>query len=142
MLRTAQEIGIALQRSNEGLKASQDSFDTQQSLARLLDVNAAALYEKAKVAMASMNEDEAKKILLERQQVQEKLKKVLLSCVEEKARLETMQNNINEHEQRALEIESLFRRNIGAKALQDPALQFSLPLEDPLLQKFRDMGID
>jgi hypothetical protein len=142
MLRMAEDIGTALQRSNDGLKASQDSFETQQSLARLLDTNAAELYEKAKAAMVAMKENEAKKILLDRQVVQEKLKKVLLSCVEEKSRLEKMRSNVNALEQRAMEIESLLRRNVGAKALQDSGSQFSLAQEDPLLQKFRDMGID
>lgn len=142
MLRMAEDIGTALQRSNDGLKASQESFETQQSLARLLDTNAAEMYEKAKAAIASMKEDEAKKILLDRQLVQEKLKKVLLSCVEEKSRLEKMRNNVDALEQRAMEIESLLRRNVGAKALQDSGSQFSLAQEDPLLQKFRDMGID
>ena len=39
------------------------------------------------------------------------------------------------------EMESLMKRNIGAKALMDSS-EFSLAAEDPLLQKFRDMGID
>jgi len=77
MLKMAEEIGTALERSLEGFKASQDSIETQQSLARRLDVNANELYEKAKIAMVSTNEEQAKKLLLDRQMVQEKLKKVL-----------------------------------------------------------------
>jgi hypothetical protein len=142
MLKMAEEIGTALERSLEGFKASQDSIETQQSLARRLDVNANELYEKAKIAMVSTNEEQAKKLLLDRQMVQEKLKKVLLTCADEQKRLSKMRSNVDALEQRAMEIESLLARTIGAKALKDSSSQFSLSQEDPLLQKFRDMGIE
>jgi len=53
-----------------------------------------------------------------------------------------MRSNVDALEQRAMEIESLLARTIGAKALKDSSSQFSLSQEDPLLQKFRDMGIE
>ena len=74
--------------------------------------------------------------------VQEKLKKVLLTCADEQKRLSKMRSNVDALEQRAMEIESLLARTIGAKALNDSSSQFSLSQEDPLLQKFRDMGIE
>lgn len=143
MLDSAQEIGIALERSMEGLKASQDSLETQQRLARRLDSDAETLYARAKTALANSDEEAARKYLLERTNVQDKLKKVLKQCVEEKRRLEQMESNVSALEQRAMEMDSLLRRTLGAKAVQDSnEMGLSLSTEDPLLQKFRDLGID
>lgn len=142
MLEMAAECGAALKRSIDGrLQATRESLETQQKFARRLDSNAEELYEKAKVAMASSDEEEARKLLFERQKTQEKLKKALQSCAEEKKRLVTMESNVEALEQRAMEVETLLRRSVGAKALQDTS-EFALSDEDPLLQKFRDMGID
>jgi hypothetical protein len=142
MLTMAEEIGTALERSIEGLKASQDSFETQQSLARRLDSNAEDLYERAKVAMTSRHEEVAKKLLMDRQTVQDKLKKALVACAEEKMRLTKMRSNVDALEQRAMELDALLKRTVGANALQDSSTKFALSQGDPLLQKFRDMEID
>jgi phage shock protein A len=143
MLDMAQDIGMSLQRSNEGLEAVQASLDTQQRFARRLDADATDLYERANVALANSNDDLARKLLLERTEVQEKLKKVLINCAEEKGRFKKMQENIAQLERRALEVDSLLRRNVSAKTIQDSSdLGLSLRSEDPLLKKFRDMGID
>jgi phage shock protein A len=143
MLDTAEECGLALQQSMEGLKATQSSLDTHQSLARRLDRDATELYEKAKEAMASGNEEAARTALLRRNENQEKFKKVLKLCAEEKKRFEMMERNVGAIEQRALEVESLLQRTIGAKARQASSFaDLSLSVEDPLLKKFRDLGID
>jgi phage shock protein A len=143
MLDAAEECGLALQQSMEGLKATQSSLDTHQSLARILDRDATELYEKAKEAMASGNEEAARTALLRRNENQEKLKKVLKLCAEEKKRFEMMERNVEAIEQRALEVESLLQRTVGAKARQDASFaDLSLSVEDPLLKKFRDLGID
>ena len=142
MLKMAEEIGTALERSIEGLRASQDSFETQQSLARRLDSNSEDLYERAKVAMASQNEEKAKKLLIDRQMVQTKLKTVLVACADEKTRLTKMRSNVDALEQRAMELDALLKRTIGASALEDSSSKFALSQEDPLLQKFRNMGIE
>jgi phage shock protein A len=100
------------------------------------------LYEKAKEAMVSGNEDHARKLLLERTSVQEKLKKTLKLCAEEKKRLEQMQGNILALEERGREIERLLSRAVGAKAVQNTNnIGLSLSMGDPLLQKFRDAGL-
>jgi hypothetical protein len=142
MLQIAEEVGKDLERAIEGLKASRDSLETQQSFARKLSANADELYKKAKDALNEAQEEVAKKYLFERQQLQKKLKRTLTSCVEEKKRLETMERNILLLEDRAMEIESLLRRSVGARTLQDTGSDFALPTEDPLLKKFRDAGID
>mmetsp|Transcript_7243 Transcript_7243/g.10236 ORF Transcript_7243/g.10236 Transcript_7243/m.10236 type:complete len:258 (-) Transcript_7243:2656-3429(-) len=143
MLEAAEEIGAALERSMEGLTASRDSLETQQRFARRLDMDSNNLYEKAKAAMAASNEDEARKWLMEREMIQGKLKKALLNCAEEKKRLGMMERNVEALEQRALEVDSLLRRSVGAKTLQDTTTgQLSLSDEDPLLQKFKDIGIN
>jgi len=147
MLDSAKECGVLLERSNEGLRAVRDSLQTQQSFARRLDRDASELYERAKVAMAESNEEEARKLLMLRQRDQDKLKQVLIQCAEEKKRLEAMESNIKAIESRAMEVDSLLRRTVGAKAILDTAASssdvgLSLSTADPLLQKFRDLGID
>ena len=143
MLEAANDIGLTLQESSEGLKATQDSLATQQTLARRLDREATELYEKAKAALAENKEEDARELLLKRTQVQDKLKQALTFCAEERKRLERMEENVKKLEQRAMEIDSLLRRSVGAKAVQKSEdYGLALSNEDPLLQKFRDLGID
>jgi len=142
MLEQANEIGMALQQAVEGLRATQDSVDTSQRLAKALDTQQESIYDKAKTAMASNDEELARKLLLERTRIKEKLLKVLQSLTEEKKRLEMMKSNVESLETRGLEIESLLRRSVGASSLQSSAdIGLSLEREDPLLQKFRDLGM-
>jgi hypothetical protein len=143
MLDAAEDIGIALERSMDGLQASLDSLGTQQRIARRLDGDATDLYEKAKAAIAASNEEAAKKYLYERTKIQDKLKQVLKQCAEEKRRYAQMESNVSALEQRATEVNSLLRRAVGAKTMQDAnGLGLGLSTEDPLLQKFRDAGIN
>jgi phage shock protein A len=147
MLDAARDCGAELEQSNEGLRAVRDSLQTQQSFARRLDRDATDLYERAKIAMAENRDEEARKLLLERQLDQDKFKKVLMQCAEEKKRLEKMEENVKAIERRAMEVDSLLRRTVGAKAIQETAatdsmVGLSLTAEDPLIQKFRDLGID
>lgn len=143
MLDAAEQVGIALEQAFEGLKATQASLETQQSLARRLERDIDELYNKAKTAIESGNEEEAKSFLFQRNQNQEKMVSVLKLCAEEKKRLGVMQDNVDAIERRALEIESLLQRSVGAKARTETSFNdLSLSTEDPLLQKFRDLGID
>jgi len=147
MLDSAQECGVALDQSMEALQASQSSLETQQSLARRLDRESEELYEKAKGAMTNGDEEIARSFLLQRTQTQEKLKGVLKLCVEEKNRLAAMKDNVAAIEKRALEVEALLQRTVSSKTRMNTAItadvsDFSVPVEDPLLKKFRDMGID
>ena len=139
MLESGRELGVALERGVEGLKATEDSLLTQQRFAARLDEDSKQIYEKAKQALVTGDEESAKTLLLKRNDINEKLKKTLIACAEEKKRLEKMQDNVRAIEERAIEMESLMKRNIGAKALMDSSDLFSLADEDPLLQKFRDL---
>lgn len=143
MLESARDVGAALDRSVEGLAATRESLESQQRLARRLDSNAEELYGKAKAALESSDEEAARKYLLERTSIQDKLKQVLLRCGEEKRRVETMESNVALLKEKAMEVNTLLKRAVGAKATQDTSdLGLSLTKEDPLLQKFRDLGID
>jgi len=143
MLDSAEQVGFALEQATQGIRATKASLETQQSFARRLERDANELYEKAKVAMASGKEDEARKLLFARNEDQDKLVKVLKLCAEEKKRLEKMEQNVAAIEKRALEIESFLQRAVGAKARQSAAFDdLSLSAEDPLLKKFRDLGIE
>lgn len=143
MLDSAQEIGLVLQRTNEGLKAIQDSLETQQRFARRLDRDAAELYERAKTLLQSGDEAKARDLLLQRTRVQDKLKQVLKACADERKRLTQMESNIDALERRAAEMDDLLRRSVSAKTMQETSeLGLSLDVEDPLLRKFRDLGID
>jgi len=142
MLDAAEECGLALEQSMEGLKATQASLDTNQALARRLDRDTNELYKKAKEAMAANDEEIARKYLLQRTNDQEKLKKILMLCADDKKRLEQMKENVAAIEKRALEVEALLQRTVGAKARQDSTIDLSVPVEDPLMAKFRDLGID
>mmetsp|Transcript_19761 Transcript_19761/g.24375 ORF Transcript_19761/g.24375 Transcript_19761/m.24375 type:complete len:278 (-) Transcript_19761:92-925(-) len=141
MLESAREMGAALDRSVEGLQLTRDSFETQQRFAKRLDLDAERVYDEAKEALENGDEERARDLLLKKKDIQEKLKKTLIACAEEKKRLSRMEDNVRAIEERAVEMESLMKRNIGAKAFIDSS-EFSLTAEDPLLQKFRDMGID
>lgn len=144
MLDAAEECGVALEQSMEGLKAIQASLSTQQSLAKRLVRDSDESYEKATEAMTAGDEATARTYLLKRTGMQDKLKSVLKSCVEEKNRLETMKANVASIEQRALEVESLLQRTVSSKTRMNvgTSSDFSVPVDDPLLQKFRDLGID
>merc|ERR1712127_107058 len=115
---------------------------TGQRLAKTLDRQEKSIYEKAKSAIASGDETGARKLLMERGSVKEKLLKVLKSAADDRKRLEMMENNVEALETRGLEIESLLRRSVGAASMQDSTnMGFSLEPEDPLLKKFRDLGM-
>lgn len=142
MLEMANDVGVALEQSTEGLRATQDSVETQQRLAKTLDMQSNSIYERAKSAIESGDEEMARKLLMERETIKAKLLKTLKSLAEDNKRLATMKSNVEALEARALEIESLLRRSVGASALQDSSTSgFALEPEDPLLKKFRDLGI-
>lgn len=145
MLDMAQDVAMSLEKNIEGKEAVRRSLETQQKLAKLLDEELTSLYNKARQALNDTNEELARKLLLERTTVQEKLKKVLISCTEEKGRLQKMDENVAQLEKRAIEIELMLRRTVSAKSLQGTTeldLGLSLKSEDPLLQKFKDLGIE
>jgi hypothetical protein len=142
MLDAAEEIGLALQQTLEGMEATKASLQTHQTLARRLDSDARELYDKAKAAMERNDEEAAKNFLLRRSREQESLKKILTLCVEEKKRLEIMESNVDALQVRAMEVEGMLQRTVGAKARQDSFTDFSISSEDPLLQKFKDLGIE
>mmetsp|Transcript_26867 Transcript_26867/g.39755 ORF Transcript_26867/g.39755 Transcript_26867/m.39755 type:complete len:256 (+) Transcript_26867:58-825(+) len=142
VLDAARDIGLALNQSNEGMTACQNSLETQQQFARRLDTKMTSLYDAAKEKLTAGEEEAARELLLERTQTEEKLKSVLQSCADEKRRLAQMENNVESLEERAMEMETLLRRTIGAKTTMDSSSMLSLDTEDPLLQKFRDAGID
>ena len=147
MLQMAEECGVALNRAMEGVEATKDSLDSLQRLARRLESSSNDLYEKAQKEIVNGNEDEARKLLLERQNVQDKLMKTLLNCKDEKKRYEQMQQNLEALENRAMEIDSLLKRSVGAKALMDSSGDidmiamdtFRMETEDPLLRKFKEL---
>lgn len=142
MLDQATEIGKILEQAVEGLRATQDSVDTSQRLAKSLDQQSESAYVKAKIAMQSGDEAAARRYLLERENIKDKLLKTLKSLAEEKERLSAMESNVEALETRALEIESLLRRSMSASSMKDSAdMSFSLEPEDPLLRKFRDLGM-
>lgn len=141
MLDAAEDVGLALQQSMEGMEATQESLRSQQSLARRIDADSNETYEKAKEAMVGGREEEAKTYLLERNKNQESLKSVLKRCAEEKERISIMEKNVSALQKRALEVEAMLTRAAGAKARQG-SFDFTLSVEDPLLKKFQDAGID
>ena len=144
MLESATEIGVALGQAMEGLSAIRKSVETSQSLARNLDVQEKSLHDRAMSAIASGDEESARRLLLERESIREKLLKVLTSASEDRKRIAIMEGNVKALETRGLEIESLLRRSVGASSLRDTAdigLGLSLEPEDPLLKKFRDLGM-
>ena len=144
MLEQATEIGKILEGAVEGLQATQESVDTSQRLAKALNTQSDSIYERAKSAMQTGDEDGARKLLLERENIKDKLLKTLKSLAEDKKRLAAMEGNVEALETRALEIESLLRRSVGAASMKDAAdmnMGLSLEQEDPLLRKFKDLGM-
>ena len=144
MIDTARDVALALERSNEGLEAVQESLATQQRYARRLDADVTELYQRAQQALVASDEELARKLLLQRTELQEKLKTALVSCAEERKRLQKMEENVAQLKRRALEVESLMSRSVSSSVLRDKntSADFALPVEDPLLKKFKDLGID
>lgn len=151
MLDAARDVGLALERNMEGLEAVRESYSTQKRLAKRLDDDARDAYDKAKDCLSSGDEEGARKYLSDREMINNKLKDVLKTCATAKQQLDTMESNAAVLERRAMEIDALLRRTVGAKAVQDSTVSsllssdastLSLERSDPLLDKFRDMGID
>lgn len=143
MLNSAEEVGLALEQCMQGLKQVQENLETQQRLARRLDSDAEELYDKAKAAMANSNEEEARKYLLERERVRNRLKEVLGNCATAKQQVAKMEENAAGLEKRAMEIEALLQRTVGASVMKNTEdMGLSLKDSDPLLSKFKDLGID
>jgi hypothetical protein len=145
MLEQANDVGAALRQGVEGLRAARESVETSQRLARTLDTQEKSLYERARSAMSLGDEEVARRLLLERESTKEKLLKVLKSVSEDRKRLAIMESNVEALETRALEIESVLRRSVGAASIQDSAnmnIGLTLEPEDQLLRKFRDLSSD
>lgn len=154
MLDAAEEVGYALEQSMEGMEATKESLRSQQSLARRIESDVNDFYEKAKEAMVDGREEDAKVFLLKRNENQDSLKDVLMRCAEEMKRINIMDSNVSALQKRALEVEAMLQRTVGAKARQDSSdfaarqdafsgtEDFALSREDPLLKKFKDLGID
>ena len=140
MLEAAKEIGVTLENSIQGLQACQDSLRTLQNLALNLEKKDEQLYKKAQECLMGGDENRAREYLLERNSVQAKVVSTLRSAAAERNRLEQMESNVEALKERAQEMERLMSRSVGAKSLQDSS--FRLQQEDPLLQKFRDAGIE
>ena len=142
MLEQANEIGRVLSQAVDGLRATEESYETSMRLAKSLNQQNEQIYDKAKAAMQNGDEDGARRLLLERERIKEKLVKVLKTVTEEQKRLELQRSNVEALETRALEVESLLRRSVGASAMQGSVdLGMSLEAEDPLLRKFKDLGM-
>ena len=142
MLDMATDVGSALEQAVEGLRATQDSVETSQKLAKTLDKQSESLYERATTAIKSGDEETARRFLLERESVKEKLLKVLKGLSEDRKRITMMEMNVEALETRALEVDALLRRSVGASSMQDSSISgLSLDSEDPLLKKFRDLGM-
>ena len=143
MLEAAREIGQALSENMEGLKAVKESYETQKRFAERLEIDADSLYTKAKAALESSDEETARKLLLERTNILDKMKEVLKVCATARRQVEVLEENSSILERKATEIDSLLKRTIGAKAVDNSSsLGLSLSNSDPLLDKFRDIGID
>jgi phage shock protein A len=147
MLDAAEEVGYALEQSMIGMEATRDSLRSQQTLARRVEEDMNVYYDKAKAAMVDGREEDARSFLLQRSKNQDTLKETLKNCAEEKKRIDVMESNVSALQKRALEVEAILQRAVGAKARQDssnllPDTGFSLSREDPLLEKFKDLGID
>uniref|UniRef100_A0A7S1B503 Glycine zipper domain-containing protein n=1 Tax=Corethron hystrix TaxID=216773 RepID=A0A7S1B503_9STRA len=147
MERMAENTARDLEDSKLGLEACRSSAESQRSLAKRLDEEQERLQGQARLALKNGNEPQARKILLERETVRDRLKAALGRLVVENQRMKEMETNLNRFEERALEVDSLIRRNVAAnvakKAGRDDDGDFDcglgLPREDPLLEKFRDL---
>jgi len=147
MVEMAQEVGAALERGLEGLQATKESLESHQRFARRLDEEATQIYEQAKIALNENDEEKAKSLLLKRETSLNRLKKALVACADEKKRVDQMKSNVDALEERALEVDSLLKRTIGAKTLSDlsdndigsPYSSMRLDDDDPLIRKFKDL---
>ena len=66
MLEQANEVGRVLSQAVDGLRATEDSYETSMRLAKSLNLQNESIYDKAKAAMQNGDEDGARRLLLER----------------------------------------------------------------------------
>ena len=118
MLQTVREMGIALERGVEGSQATHDALRTQQGFIKRLE----RVCEDVKRALGDGNEERAKDVLFQKSEIEDKMKKTMMNCVEEKGRLNKMEENMRDLGERAIEFESLLKRNVGAKAFMDSSV--------------------
>ena len=139
VLDMATDVGSALEHAVEGLRATHDRVEKSQKLAKLQDKQSESLYKCDTTAIKSGDEETARSFLLERELIKEKLLKILKGISEDRTRIKMMEMNVEVLKTtRALEIDVLLRRSVGASSMQiSSILFFLLDIEDPLLKKFR-----
>ena len=145
ILEMASDVAMSLETSERGLNACQDSLRTLQQLATTQENRCQTLHAQAKDFLVVKNDEEAARSkLLERTQLQDKLKQTLIKCAQEKKRVEQMRDNVDKLKERAAEIQALVSRTVSAKTTSNTNINtssLSLSNEDPLLAKFKDAGI-
>ena len=145
ILEMARDVAMSLETSERGLNACQDSLRTLQQLATTQENRCQTLHAQAKDFLVVKNDEEAARSkLLERTQLQDKLKQTLIKCAQEKKRVEQMRDNVDKLKERAAEIQALVSRTVSAKTTSNTNINtssLSLSNEDPLLAKFKDAGI-
>jgi len=151
MERMALVAATDLEIAKQGLDACRNSATSQKSLAKRLDEDQARMQNQARGALEVADEEMARKILLERERLREKLKVTLKRLVEENGRVEEMERTVGRLEERALEVDALIRRSVAANAANaarggdvfdggnDYNYGLELEPEDPLLKKFKDL---
>jgi hypothetical protein len=139
MLKEAKEIGFALEQSAQSLIACENSIESQQQYVRILERNMESVTDKAKIEILNGNEEKARLLLMEKQQMKDKMMKALKACVEEKNRKRQIEINIATLEKKALETEAEMRQIVATGSLNEIATS---PNDDPLLKRFQDLGID
>jgi hypothetical protein len=121
--------------NNHLAQESRDILQTQQIFERRLDRDANDLYDRVKSSMDQMNDEKARRLLLERLDL--KSKQVLMQCSEEQE--QKMEEKAKAIERRAMEVDLLLHRAVAANAIQDTArtdmVGLSLTVEFSLLQE-------
>ncbi len=144
ILEMARDVAMSLETSERGLNACQDSLRTLQQLATTQESRCQTLHAQAKDLLLNNDEEAARAKLLERTQLQDKLKQTLTKCAQEKKRVDQMRDNVDKLQERAAEIQALVSRTVSAKTNSNINMNtnsLSLSNEDPLLAKFKDAGI-
>eukprot|EP00934_Nitzschia_sp_Nitz4_P006672 Nitzschia sp. Nitz4//scaffold121_size67750//40517//41394//NITZ4_006070-RA/size67750-augustus-gene-0.129-mRNA-1//-1//CDS//3329534357//6662//frame0 len=143
---TTLEAREALNNARSALHAIQTSLQVQREYALRLESDMAELVAKAREAILSGNDEEAQFFLLEKNTIRDKLDGVLKHCCQEDERAIIVQQQIRQLEAEVIERENdNIKRSMNANESTTGDIAgdtANSTIEDPLLKKFRDIGIN
>uniref|UniRef100_A0A7S0JI77 Glycine zipper domain-containing protein n=1 Tax=Calcidiscus leptoporus TaxID=127549 RepID=A0A7S0JI77_9EUKA len=139
MRATAAACAAELAEAEEGLKLAQNSLESARAVERNLEASASESYAAAQVALQAGDEAAAREHLVMRQQTNGRKSAAQIETYEAVERCARMRSAIDALGERAAQMEALMSRAVAGTTASRAGWPDALELEDPLLQKFKDL---